>query len=171
MIHPDWNGNVLDGNDLAVLKLNETTCVTPIPFLGLADPNNRDVFFIGFGARSPNGPISNDLLGGPFMTLNNTFCNERFNLNPPLKAGQLCVQSPTDRAFTCNGDQGSPLIIQPTLTDFLDILVGISSYTTTFCGDPEGVSVFTDVAYYLPWIENITMNRFDGPLLEFSQFY
>lgn len=150
--HPDWNGHLEDGNNLAILKLDEETCVEPIPQLGADDAENRrDLPFVGYGRRGDTGDFSHELILALFNTFNASYCNERYELDPPLTHRELCVRGESSVGM-CAGDEGSPMILSPTLRVRRDILIGLGSFTTESCGSEQGVAVFMNIMYYRDWI-------------------
>lgn len=50
------------------------------------------------------------------------------------------------------GDDGGPLIYQPTIKENKDVLVGISSYTSSTKCSEEGAAVFIKLKKYTDWI-------------------
>jgi len=151
--HDDWTGTTEDGNDLVILKLDKKTCVSPIPNLGAKGPNNREsLVFLGYGRTAIGGSFSFVLQSGVFNSLNVTHCNDRYNINPDLGKRDLCVRGET-AVGVCSGDDGGPLIYQPTLTEFRDVLVGIASYASAECTDTEGAAIFMNIRKYRKWIK------------------
>lgn len=145
-------GVIEDGYDLVILKLNKKTCVTPIPNLGHKKATQReDLQFFGYGRTAIGGSYSYVLQGGFFPTYTDKHCNKKYNLNPKLGKRELCVRGPVS-VGVCAGDHGGPLILQPSLKKFKDVLVGIASYTSADCTETEGAAVFMDIKKYRPWI-------------------
>jgi len=154
--HDDWDGNLLNGNDLVILKLNESTCVTPVRELGAEDPYDRiakgRLFFLGFGRTSIGGRFSYVLNAGEMNTFNITHCNERYDMQPELDENAICVRAQTTVGI-CTGDDGGPLVLSPTIREMRDVLVGIASFSTAGCSETEGVSVLMNIVEYRDWIE------------------
>lgn len=150
--HPDWNGILEDGNNLAILKLEEETCVEPIFQLGADDAQNqRDLPFMGYGRTGNRGDHSHHLLVALFNTFNASYCNERYEVDPPLTHRELCARG-QNTVGMCVGDEGGPMILIPTFYVHRDVLIGLASFTTASCGNTEGVSVFMNVMHYRDWI-------------------
>ena len=65
---------------------------------------------------------------------------------------RICLQNfhalPT--AASCFGDSGGPLVV---CEDDRIVVIGVSSWGQGHCRE-EGVSVFVDVALYVPWIRS-----------------
>jgi len=159
--HDDWTGSTEDGNDLVILKLDKKTCVPPVPQLGVTSPNNREgLSFLGYGRTAIGGSFSFVLQAGIFNSLNVTHCTDRFDLNPNLSKRNLCVRGQTNIGV-CSGDDGGPLLFQPSLTEFKDTLVGIASYASAECTDTEGAAIFMNIKRYKKWIETtLSSERF-----------
>lgn len=150
--HDDWTGTTDDGNDLVILKLDSKTCVRPIATLGANSAGNRGgLVFLGYGRTAIGGSFSFVLQAGLFDSLNSTHCNERYNLSPSLGRTDLCARGQT-AVGVCSGDDGGPLVLQPSVLHFSDVLLGIASYTTTECTETEGAAVFMDIRKYRRWI-------------------
>lgn len=50
------------------------------------------------------------------------------------------------------GTEGGPLIFRPSPFEFEDQLMGIASYNTGPCTDPDTVGIFTKASIYKGWI-------------------
>ena len=65
---------------------------------------------------------------------------------------RICLQNfhalPT--AASCFGDSGGPIVV---CEDDRIVVIGVSSWGQGHCRE-EGVSVFVDVAMYVPWIRS-----------------
>eukprot|EP00210_Caulerpa_lentillifera_P000272 g265.t1 len=143
--HPKWNGTISDGNDLVILKLNKKTCVKAVVTLGTKKANNQDsLLFLGYGRTSERGNFPNILQVSEVNTMKRRTCNKRFNLEPGIRRKELCGRGETTVGM-CTGDGGSPLVMQPSLTEYLDVAVGIASYATAGCAETEGASVFMNI--------------------------
>uniref|UniRef100_A0AAG5CU01 Peptidase S1 domain-containing protein n=1 Tax=Anopheles atroparvus TaxID=41427 RepID=A0AAG5CU01_ANOAO len=71
-----------------------------------------------------------------------------------IGGGQLCVGSKGGGKDTCQGDSGGPLQIITEPRSCMYNIVGVTS-TGAACGIGHSKAVYTNVAYYLDWIENI----------------
>eukprot|EP00210_Caulerpa_lentillifera_P004083 g3896.t1 len=150
--HPGWKGTVLDGDDLVILKLNKKTCITPVLLLGAEDAEDQEgVMFLGYGRTSQGGKFPNLLHGSEMRTLNRTRCNRRYRMRPRVDRNELCARGNTV-VGVCVGDDGSPLVIQPSFRIYSDIVIGIASYSSNDCTESEGVSVFMNIYRYRKWI-------------------
>lgn len=66
-----------------------------------------------------------------------------------ISDGNICANSAGGTKTACYGDSGGPFVINKRL-------VGIYSYGPVFGCETDGPEVFTRVAYYLDWIQNVT---------------
>lgn len=150
--HPKWTGTQREGNNLVILKLNETTCAIPATFLGAKGAQGQEgSMFLAYGRTSDGSSFPNVLQGTTLSTLKTRTCNRRYDPQPKVRRNELCARGQTTVGL-CTGDDGSPLVIQPSRRIRADILVGIASYATAACTDTEGVSVFMDIYKYRKWI-------------------
>jgi len=163
VIHPDFNGNPVDGNDLAIIKLSSKTCLKPVPNLGSNVFAGQQYFVLGFGQTGPYEPIAGSLLGANVTNYEIITCNSSFGVMPPLTELQLCTQNlACNCGAICSGDEGGPVILRETTLDFVDTLVGVMSYSTGngTCSEAESYGVHTNVQPYLNWIQR-TLVAFD----------
>ncbi|GMH42063.1 hypothetical protein BSKO_09982 [Bryopsis sp. KO-2023] len=156
-MHPGWTGLRQFGNDLAILKMNAPTCVKTIPAIGTHQLFSMPSIFLGFGRTSTNGPFPNKLLAGKFTAFGEQTCRDNQAYPISGNAGETyCAKGPSGTGGVCEGDEGGPSILRPSVTEFSDMISGIASYTsgTGQCSDKNTYAVFTDVTYYKTWIEN-----------------
>lgn len=159
--HPEWNGILEDGSNLAILKLDEETCISPVSSMGEnSAENRRDLTVLSYGSSAGNPNYSPDLMYALFDTYNATYCNERYRLEHLLTEQELCGKQESSVGI-CHGDAGSPLVLNPTLQLFRDVLIGVASYATASCDSTEGVSVFTNIWHYKDWINETRENTHD----------
>lgn len=155
VIHPFWSGVKKSGNDLALLKMDYPTCVERFPAIGSQSTLAQTNLFLGFGRTSTDGPFPNDLLVGNFKTFDAQICQQ--NQATPLFAhpgASFCAKNEKGNGGTCEGDEGGPSIVRPSLFEFSDQISGIASYVSGSgaCSDQSTFAVFTDVSFYADWI-------------------
>lgn len=72
-------------------------------------------------------------------------CNKIYGSWGGLKPGQFCAKNEDDNKYPCYGDSGGPLVINGRLA-------GIDIYGGN-CELPHSPAVYTEVAYFRPWID------------------
>jgi len=166
-LHPDWRGDRSDGNDIAVLKLSNTSCYRfPVP---LAEPDfmrseNGTVLFVSFGRETADGGFPNQLQAGPWNIVDREVCEEEYiEDGTELTDSMMCSRGKTV-AGLCQGDEGSPLIWTPDIDSpaGMDPLarraLGIASFSDVDdCQSPEGVALFTSIQKMNEWINQTIM--------------
>jgi len=151
--HPNWSGSTTAGDDIVILKLNRRTCVRPVVTLGAKDAEGQEeLTFLGYGRTSERGNFPNILQGSQMNILTRKTCRNRYDFRPDVRTSELCVRGETTVGF-CTGDDGGPIIVQPSLRVFRDVVVGIASHTHAGCTETEGVSIFMNVRKYRKWIK------------------
>eukprot|EP00210_Caulerpa_lentillifera_P000348 g341.t1 len=151
--HPDWTGNIKEGNDLVILKLERESCLRPIEGIGnstkLSNKNTYNVY--AFGRSGTAGAFTNLLQYSPMKYIKPDVCNNRHGVNP--KDTEVCF-SAADEIGVCGGDDGSPLTkTHETSLGYDPEVVGIASYTTGPCTEP-GAAVFMHLHAYKDWIHS-----------------
>uniref|UniRef100_A0A182P8Z8 Peptidase S1 domain-containing protein n=1 Tax=Anopheles epiroticus TaxID=199890 RepID=A0A182P8Z8_9DIPT len=92
-------------------------------------------------------------------------CSRIFeNLYHETLPGELCFGSNGEGKDTCRGDSGGPLQLMTNETTCTFHLVGVTA-SGAFCGDRISIGIYTDVAYYLDWIEeNESDDEYDSDI-------
>ncbi|GMH42062.1 hypothetical protein BSKO_09981 [Bryopsis sp. KO-2023] len=152
IVPESWTGDVIDGSDIAILKLDKPSCLLPMPILGTKLKPSQELEFLGFGRSSIGGSFSFLLQAGKFKYVTNKRCAKAFDLKEDLTFRSVCIKGPNS-AGVCAGDDGGPVLHRPTIYEFKDELVGIASYTTGDCTDVDAISIFTRVKAFIPWIK------------------
>jgi len=142
-IHPDWTGDVVQGNDIAVLKLTNTVdnqvavlnSVKTLPQMG------SNLFVMGFGLVNDD-TLPENLQGVFYEFLQ--LCQNRFDLYDADV--HLCADATPQRG-TCGGDTGSPAVLSDTRT-----VVGLSSFSDNFC-ESQTFDAYTRVSTYYNWVQ------------------
>jgi trypsin len=132
-VHPQWDGDVDHGHDLAVVELHQGDLgrmrVSPVPAgsppweSGLAAPNTI-VTIVGDGLTDPADVHS-------YGTLNAADVVVRAD-----PAGELLVGAGAAGHTSCLGDSGGPMLAR---RNGARVLVGVSSYTHTAACDTPAV--------------------------------
>lgn len=152
--HESYTGDPREGNDIAIVRFSGGTCMKPIPFLGGIPFPGETYLILGYGQTGPFEPLAGGLLGGNQTNFEIAECNAD-GIDPPLDEGRICTQAPDCNCPSiCSGDEGGPLVRIETIARFEDTLMGVISYGTSFCGEGDGYSVYTNVLFHRDWILN-----------------
>ncbi|CAI9721870.1 Transmembrane protease serine 6 [Octopus vulgaris] len=139
-------------SDIAVLTLSEkillSTCINPVclPVVEFPLSNTENCFVTGWGKDAEAGNVQRYLHKVRIPIWNNTMC-EKYAFG--FSAGMLCGGYINGGKDSCGGDSGGPLIC-PSNNRW--VLTGIVSYGMG-CSRPHSPGVYTDVRYYLNWIQ------------------
>jgi secreted trypsin-like serine protease len=155
VVHPDFNQGTPESkyqlNDIALIKLSG-----PVAFTGfiqpiclpasLTDPGTSGALTVaGWGLDETNLP-TDKLKDVAITSIANPICASFYKSFTGL--GQLCLGNQTIAATDCKGDSGGPVMTEK---NGLWTAVGIVSYGFVDCSNLRP-SVYTDVAYYLDFI-------------------
>lgn len=152
IVHKDWNRDTMV-NDVALLKLSTPLAVAPgqSEIISLADaptqPGSIGVV-TGWGATSEGGAVSTRLRKVAVPTIDLQQCNGAEYYNNAIGAGMICAG--IAGVDSCQGDSGGPLATA--LRSDVAKQFGIVSWGQG-CARPNKPGVYTDVAYFRPWIE------------------
>jgi hypothetical protein len=142
IVHPDFDTELLGGeggNDIAILKLDMESEITPAQLTGRAPRLNEVLQLVGFGEHE----------GDRFGT-------KRVGSTPALDEVGATVfrwtQTSPDQNDSDAGDSGSPLIAQ---TNGDDLVIGIVMGGTTSFTGVGSVATNTRIDAYLAWIQSI----------------
>jgi len=140
VFHPNYTGNAVDGYNLAILRLNESTA--PLRPMRLLLPGlnvslvDRRLFVLGFGRTSLSGARTRNLQIGEVNVVDPRQC---INADIGYLEDQMfCV----DRAVPCSGDLGGPAFVGNSPQS--DSLFGLVSGTA--CFDNVELSGFINAA-------------------------
>lgn len=146
-------------NDIALLKLNSivffSSKMFPAYLTTHMDYTSYKVSAVGWGRTESDEP--SEIL----QTVDLEYfpnCSKIIKRNRLLPAGiheesQLCYGHRTTRKDTCDGDSGGPLNFFHSF-DVIYYIVGVTSFGKD-CGIVNYPAVYTNVSYYIDWIENI----------------
>lgn len=158
IVHPSWDAANFR-NDIALLKLS-----TPVTFGSSMEPIalpigidaaawpavNTSATISGWGATEFGGGPSNQLrsaqvqiLGGP----GDAACG-RYGGNFDA-AIEICAGLPGGGVDSCQGDSGSPLVIDVAGTPVLGGLTSVGFE----CGRADFPGIFTRITTFIPWLE------------------
>jgi trypsin len=145
-IHPNWNGDVTQGADIAVLKLADIVANEVAEYntdVGVPVVTSDILFTMGYGIINDSG-TEPALLQGLFLNYKEDCFSSLSHYNPEFF---VCGDA-TPEYGTCTGDGGGPVVLSGTKT-----VVGIDSHSDGTC-ETQTVDVYTRVSSYSGWIEN-----------------
>lgn len=153
IIHESYTGDPRGGYDIAVIKLNKPSCLEPVPFIGRQTDAGEVYILLGFGRTGFNAPFATALLGANVTNFNINQCNKIFGADPPLDERKVCTKNLLcNCGASCEGDEGSPVVLRETTLKFEDTLIAIASYSEGGCGLPDTFSVHTDIQPFENWL-------------------
>ncbi|XP_072744228.1 transmembrane protease serine 9-like [Anoplolepis gracilipes] len=168
IVHKQYPGGVAP-YDIAILKLKTPLVfnerVSPVTLPQQNEIRTGNAVLSGWGSTSKNLlPKLPDVLQKVTVPLlDNQSCLKKFPDNnigkkPELYDSQICTDS-VGEASACSGDSGGPLV---QIENNTPVQVGIVSWGVYPCGVKRVPSVYTRVASYVDWINNIinTINHF-----------
>ncbi|CAH1110388.1 unnamed protein product [Psylliodes chrysocephalus] len=158
-MHPNFTGDYPSPNDIGVLKIDpplvfsETVQPIKLPQSNTPSPEGKVAKFAGWGRTSLDSLDPTTKLQKINLTIINTkTCEEIYKginivIDPET---QICVQADISGGKIggpCNGDSGSPLVID-------GVTYGITSEGPGGCANSSAPIIFTRVAAYLDWLSD-----------------
>lgn len=139
-VHPDFSGNPMDGDDLAVLTLDREPGYGTIPLE--EDPDayqpGRRAIVLGWGYTDEDGPSSPVLQEAEVPLRSDSDCSQTYPQYDPEE--MVCAGYPDGGRDACYGDSGGPLIADGGL-------IGVVSWGTG-CARPGLPGVYTRISSY-----------------------
>ncbi|XP_015364029.1 PREDICTED: venom protease-like isoform X1 [Diuraphis noxia] len=169
VIHPEYKPPSLY-NDIALFRLERDVVfsedVRPICLNTETDLSLTPLKQIatGWGRISTAGPTSDNLLKVDLDIFPTNQCNESYISNThQLQFGilpdrMICAGSFDGEKDTCSGDSGGPLQIKSAEYTNMYTQYGITSFGK-FCADKDTPGIYTRVAKYISWIEEIAFSN------------
>jgi len=148
--HPNWTGNIGNGYDVAILKLDQRV---RSPLIEVAPSDSRfsvgqQLKVIGFGYHDELQELADDLQLGTVEYLPAESCREKFLSKVSheiIRETMMCAFSPSTDA--CQGDSGGPLILpSPRGFPSQDLLVGVVSAGVGGCVQDGLPAIYTNLA-------------------------
>ncbi|XP_052021820.1 complement factor D [Apodemus sylvaticus] len=151
VLHPRSRPDSVE-DDLVLLQLAQNVSlgphVRPLPLQRVdqeVEPGTLcDVAGWGVVTHAGRRPDVLQQLTVPIM--DRTTCNERAHHDGAVTKNMMCTES--NRRDTCRGDSGSPLVCR-------DVVEGVVAWGSRVCGNRRKPGVFTRVATYLTWIDDV----------------
>ena len=172
--HESWTGDVEDGYDIAVVKLNkEANLVLPsIDTQGGVFRSTKLFTALGWGLNE-NGSYPNSLqIADSLVYVTHNICKESMGdavknhsicagfseENESTCKGSISASSTVCQAFFVEGDSGGPLLIPNRFGVYtaagnpeFDLLVGVTSMGPKYCNDTSP-SIYTSIGAFWDWI-------------------
>ncbi|XP_066503518.1 mast cell protease 4-like isoform X1 [Hoplias malabaricus] len=142
-VHPIYQTWQNVDYDIMLLKLKETVPLGPtittirIPKIEEDIPVGTICSVAGWGQTGDNESTSNRLMETSIRVID---CKKH-----RVNKQRVCAVHP---GGACFGDSGGPLV-------FKDTAVGIDSFITGTCEEPQGPNGFAKISAFLPWISSI----------------
>ncbi|MCL4168653.1 UNVERIFIED_CONTAM: hypothetical protein GTU68_008266 [Idotea baltica] len=145
--HEDFNA-VTRRNDIALLALATPFSlgdfVQPIPLPAPLQNTTGDCVLTGWGDVAEDGPNPDVLQKLTLPVISDQECRQDY-LSLEIADSMICAGVPEGGKDACQGDSGGPLACQ-------GYLGGIVSWGEG-CAEPGYPGVYTEVAYFVDWIE------------------
>lgn len=139
-VHPGFNGDPMDGDDVAVLTLEREPGYRTLPLNedpGAYQPGTTATV-LGWGYTDENGPSSPVLQETDVPLRSDSDCS---GIYPKYDAGEMvCAGHPGGGRDACYGDSGGPLVADGRL-------IGVTSWGTG-CARPGLPGVYTRISSY-----------------------
>ena len=147
---PGYDPVTLD-RDLALLRLETPSTITPLPLITSADQYAPGVVatILGWGTLSEGGASPNRLQIAEVPIVS----NETANASPLLSGvtdNMFAAGFASGGVDTCQGDSGGPIIVPD---GQLWHLAGVTSWGIG-CAQPQGYGLYTRIENFLTWISD-----------------
>ncbi|XP_037537582.1 proproteinase E-like [Nematolebias whitei] len=158
-IHPKWNDNCVScGNDIALLKLEKSAVVSDkvqpacLPQHGASLSHNQPCYITGWGRLYSGGPRAATLQQALLPVVDYSVCSQSDWWGSSVKTTMVCAGG--DNKSACHGDSGGPLNCAG--KDGRWYVEGVTSFVDgRGCNTPKKPTVFTRVAFFIPWIHEV----------------
>ncbi|KAF0810358.1 Serine endopeptidase/trypsin-like serine proteinase family protein [Alcanivorax sp. S71-1-4] len=162
-------------HDIVLMYLEDPVAISDYPSLGSlpeiarlnslsASQRNEIVTALGWG-ETDNGTLSDKLQQVTLDYIPRNTCNSQWG-SQPITGNMICAAETSEPLpsgqDTCRGDSGGPLFTGATRNPEV---IGLTSFGTTTCGTAVPPAVYTNVAAYLTWLEQLTL-EFGEPIVD-----
>ncbi|MEQ2298125.1 hypothetical protein AMECASPLE_002003 [Ameca splendens] len=158
IVHPDWNKNLADGNDIALLKLVESIYdngyveIANLPYPEQTLPHGFTCYITGSGLMDNYGNVPDKLQEAPLDVVEHAVCSQPEWWGSVALKTMVCAGGDGVIAG-CQGDSGGPLNC---LTDGVWRVHGVVSYGPAgMCNQQFKPTVFTSVSSFVSWIFSV----------------
>ncbi|CAH0599407.1 unnamed protein product [Chrysodeixis includens] len=152
-------------NDIALLEMDRPVTFDLLVFpacLHVGDPvDDTRAYGTGWGDLGYSMGLAEALQSIPLWKVTDETCKLRFSAYKRLLPDgiddetQICYGDDGTPRDTCEGDSGGPLQIMSKYISCMYIIIGVTSFGFTICGEVGSPGVYTRVSNYVPWIESI----------------
>ncbi|KAJ8705438.1 hypothetical protein PYW08_012484 [Mythimna loreyi] len=159
-------------NDIALLETEKVMALdqfTVPACLHVGAVNDTKVLAAGWGLTQENGKPSDSLMRVVLTKFEEWECAQKYQPFRLMTRGfedltQSCYgdrdppkkyEGREEYKDTCKGDSGGPIQIKDQRIHCMYTIVGVTSVGKGSCGNSHQPAVYTRVAQFLPWIENI----------------
>lgn len=143
-----------DLNDIMLIKLeSQVTNIEPLSLNfdnNVPQQSNESVTVMGFGYTSENGTFSQLLRKTNIVTIDYQQCKPTFP-DRLVNDSMICAGVEEGKYDACQGDSGSPLILQN--NDNSSLQVGVVLFGLG-CGRENTPAVYTRISHYQKWIQD-----------------
>jgi len=154
IVHENYSPITIN-NDITLIRL-----ATPYRFNDYVSPScladtepaaGTDVWVSGWG-NVQGTCCDGDLKQAKLPIISRATCQSLWSAvnNIPITEGMLCAGNANGYPSACNGDSGGPLVAQTDANKFVQ--VGIVSWGSNGCKEPNQPNVYANVARYRSWI-------------------
>ncbi|XP_019943381.1 chymotrypsin-like elastase family member 2A [Paralichthys olivaceus] len=158
IVHPDWNGELGKGNDMALVRLadpvydNGYVSIADLPFPDQMLPHDFTCFITGWGLIDYVGSMPAILQVAPINIVEHSVCSQPNWWGSIALRTMVCAGG--DGVISgCQGDSGGPLSC---FTDGAWRVHGVVSYGPAgMCNQVTKPTVFTRVSSFLDWINSV----------------
>ncbi|XP_034998813.2 chymotrypsin-like elastase family member 2A [Hippoglossus stenolepis] len=158
IVHPDWNGELGKGNDIALLRLadpvydNGYVAIAELPYPDQMLPHHYTCYITGWGSYDNVGNTPTLLQVAPINIVEHSVCSQP-NWWGSIALRTMVCAGGDGMISGCQGDSGGPLSC---FTDGAWRVHGVVSYGPSGgCNQVTKPTVFTRVSSFLDWITSI----------------
>ncbi|XP_059474912.1 transmembrane protease serine 9-like [Neocloeon triangulifer] len=155
--HEGYNPNNMYINDIALVRLSTPFVLGPnvqpvtLPAQDQDTAGGSDATVIGWGYPYSGGNVMQFLQEVDIFVVGDVECDAIHNGDP--HPSNICAGVPEGGKGQCSGDSGGPLFVNGQQ-------VGIVSWSVKPCTVPPYPGVYTEVSYYVDWINAKISNPF-----------